>query len=324
MKARLIFATFLLIFAGGAALAQSYQIRVTWPVRLRASYSLDSPVVGKALAGDVLNVVGRHNRWLKIERDGETAWLADWVDYTRLDQEQTSSAEPAANERTPSDIDNCCFVNRQCATDQEWVDGYWAYQGNECPGQPQSQSSSASVEGHDIRIEAAPQNLGFITEALNRLRAGSQKWYDYVINVTDLIREDPNSYIGGVLSEQRIILIAPYGRSIRHFDMDLNLVFVISLFVHEACHIHRHDAGFPYNGYTKVDEEAFCINVDNQAIREIAPQYLHWMTTAPTPNHCEGDLTNHPSCRFLRENCEWSADNRIISCPAIGLTRPSN
>ena len=32
-----------------------------------------------------------------------------------------------------ADINNCCFVNRQCAADQEWVDGYWAYQRNECP-----------------------------------------------------------------------------------------------------------------------------------------------------------------------------------------------
>ena len=23
-----------------------------------------------------------------------------------------------------SDIDNCCFVDRQCHSDQEWVDGY--------------------------------------------------------------------------------------------------------------------------------------------------------------------------------------------------------
>lgn len=32
-----------------------------------------------------------------------------------------------------SAIDNCCFVNRQCATDAEWVAGYHAFQRNECP-----------------------------------------------------------------------------------------------------------------------------------------------------------------------------------------------
>ena len=31
-----------------------------------------------------------------------------------------------------SGIDNCCFVDRQCSTDQEWIDGYWAFQNNQC------------------------------------------------------------------------------------------------------------------------------------------------------------------------------------------------
>jgi len=37
-----------------------------------------------------------------------------------------------------SDIDNCCFVDRQCQSDQEWVDGYWAFQHNQCPAPAQS------------------------------------------------------------------------------------------------------------------------------------------------------------------------------------------
>lgn len=95
-----------LLLQWGVASAQDYQIQVKFTVRLRASHSLDSPVVGKALAGDVLQVVGRFNRWLKIERDGQTAWLADWVDYTRLDQEQTLPVQAAANQQQRSNIDN--------------------------------------------------------------------------------------------------------------------------------------------------------------------------------------------------------------------------
>ena len=38
-------------------------------------------------------------------------------------------------------IDNCCYVNRQCATNQDWVDGYHAFQRNECPvSQPVAQA----------------------------------------------------------------------------------------------------------------------------------------------------------------------------------------
>ncbi len=168
--------------------------------------------------------------------------------------------------------------------------------------------------------------MAFITEVLNRLRAGSQKWYDYVISGADLIREDPNNYVGAALLQFRTIEIAPYGRHINSLDMDVNLTRTMAMLIHEACHIHRYDAGFPYDGYTKVNEELYCIHMDNTAISQIAPQFPVWnVGTGLGISHCEWDLTNHPRCRFYRENCEWSADNnRIISCPAIGLTRPSN
>ena len=44
-----------------------------------------------------------------------------------------------------TDIDNCCFVNRQCATDQEWVDGYHAYQRNQCSASQPAAAVSAPV-----------------------------------------------------------------------------------------------------------------------------------------------------------------------------------
>ncbi len=34
----------------------------------------------------------------------------------------------AALAGTVSAIDNCCFVDRQCHSDQDWVNGYWAFQ----------------------------------------------------------------------------------------------------------------------------------------------------------------------------------------------------
>ena len=46
-------------------------------------------------------------------------------------------------------IDNCCFVDRQCGSDQEWTNGYWAFQNGQCAapapsGQPAN--SSAPVD----------------------------------------------------------------------------------------------------------------------------------------------------------------------------------
>ena len=39
---------------------------------------------------------------------------------------------------TSAQIDNCCFVDRQCATDEEWNAGYYAFQSGQCvaPSQP--------------------------------------------------------------------------------------------------------------------------------------------------------------------------------------------
>ena len=43
---------------------------------------------------------------------------------------------PSSAQQNPI-IDNCCFVNRSCATNQEWVEGWHAFRRNECPsGQP--------------------------------------------------------------------------------------------------------------------------------------------------------------------------------------------
>jgi len=39
-------------------------------------------------------------------------------------------------------VDNCCGIDRECQTDQQWTDGYWAFQNGHCaaPAQPQPQS----------------------------------------------------------------------------------------------------------------------------------------------------------------------------------------
>ena len=56
--------------------------------------------------------------------------------------EQTQHQQPAqpAQPAQQGQIDNCCFVDRQCTTDAEWASGYQAFQNNQCaaPAQPQS------------------------------------------------------------------------------------------------------------------------------------------------------------------------------------------
>ena len=50
----------------------------------------------------------------------------------------------ARQQETQQKIDNCCFVNRQCNTDEEWTNGYWAYQNSQC-GAPANSSSSPTT-----------------------------------------------------------------------------------------------------------------------------------------------------------------------------------
>ena len=56
-------------------------------------------------------------------------------------QRQSSSAPPQPQPAPAENVDNCCFVDRQCATDEDWVNGYNAYQSNQCGSPTQQQQS---------------------------------------------------------------------------------------------------------------------------------------------------------------------------------------
>ena len=123
MKATLLAIMLSVFVLCTVASAQEYQIRTDANVNLRATFSLDGNIVETVPSGTILQVVGTFNRWLKINRNGNELWLADWVPYTRV----------ADGGQTQSQIDNCCFVDRQCTVDAEWTSGYWAFQNNQCP-----------------------------------------------------------------------------------------------------------------------------------------------------------------------------------------------
>ena len=137
MKMRIFAALLAILALCGAASAQDYHIRVNGRYNLRAAPGLDGRWVETAPTGTILHVIGKHNRWLKISRDSRELWMADWLDYTRLD---SSAAAPA------SDIDNCCFVDRQCHSDWDWTVGYYAFLNNQCrmPGSGQPAASGGA------------------------------------------------------------------------------------------------------------------------------------------------------------------------------------
>ena len=122
----------------GVVSAQGYDIRTTSRNNLRAAPSLDGTFLETVPAGTVLHVVGRQNRWLKISRNGNEVWMADWVGYSRVETSAGTAPQSASN--VPAHVDNCCFVDRQCHSAQDWENGYWAFQNGQCaapaPAQP--------------------------------------------------------------------------------------------------------------------------------------------------------------------------------------------
>ena len=44
---------------------------------------------------------------------------------------------------TSSQTDNCCSIDRQCNTDEQWIRGWWAFRNNQCA----ALSAAASASG---------------------------------------------------------------------------------------------------------------------------------------------------------------------------------
>ncbi len=348
MKIRLALILALLIFPVGTASAQTHHIRVTFNTNLRDTYNLRGKIVETAPAGTTLRVVGRSKQWLKIDRNGIAVWMADWVSYTPVETgKQTpsqtvgsgssqidnccfvdrqcnsdsdwtdgywafqngqcsapsqtltqTSAQPASIGQ--SQIDNCCFVDRQCNSDSDWSDGYWAFQNGQCdaPAQTHSQTPVAPWTSHGLSIEGSEAFIALITEALNLLRTRSQKWYDHVTSGADRIIEDEDSYTMGVLVSTRTILSAPYRRRVEYRSHWEAVMSTLSGLTHEACHIHRHEAGFEYGPYTKVSEELACIQTEKEMLRAIGVSPYPRIHGVIGPTHCDGSLENHVSCRY--------------------------
>ena len=63
-------------------------------------------------------------------------------------------------------VDNCCYVDRQCSTDRQWTDGYFAFQNGQCAAPAQSQPTS--------NAPAQVDNCCFV----DRQCSSDQQWTD--------------------------------------------------------------------------------------------------------------------------------------------------
>ncbi len=262
--------------------AQDYQIRTDANVNLRATYSLEGEIVEAVPAGTILQVVGMFNRWLKINRNGNELWLADWVSYTRV----------ADGGQTQSQIDNCCYVDRQCTVDADWTSGYWAFQNNQCAAPLQSRlqissqpanSSTGTIDnccfldwqcntdeewarGHfvfhnnqckhrGLEIEGSGAFVLLIEEALDILKNRAPQWYAYSISGLTKIREVPEDEGAGVYLHTGTFSITPG-------HISPGVLWLASIIVHDACHVHRAATGLVPGGLTGERE---CLRVQIEA-----------------------------------------------------------
>ena len=61
----------------------------------------------------------------------------------------------AALPGTASDIDNCCYVDRQCHSNQDWINGWHAYQNGQCQAPAQSPAPAPAQRASGVLLRTA-------------------------------------------------------------------------------------------------------------------------------------------------------------------------
>ena len=274
MKIKL-FAVMLAVFAVcSAASAQNYTIRVDNNTNLRSCAATNCDVVDTAPAGAILHVTGQLNRWLRVSRIGIELWMADWVNYTRVENsEQPQTSSPPASS-APANIDNCCFVDRQCHTDEEWTSGYWAYQNNQCAAPATSPIDTAPAgNGSEIIIEGSPDWKRRVNEALNQIRTRAPQWHAYVTSATNRIIElfwgDSEHYpcpgMACVDLAVKTVHISKFAVFSTFEDYQNQIFKLAGILVHEACHVYQYEEGI-INYLTVERREVTCHLVELTAL----------------------------------------------------------
>ena len=215
MKARL-FAIMVAAFAVcSIASAQAYFIRAEGRNNLRNCAGFGCRVVETVPVGTVLEVVGEDNRWLKINRNGAEVWMANWIDYTRVEPSQSRH-----------------------------------------PG---------------VIIEGSEDFIAWVEASLDLLKDSAPEWYVYADNGLNKVVEHLDSV--GVNTRRKIFY---YTRRNPEIDFAYDVVWLATVLVHEACHVYRDQAGFPYGTVEEAfREEVVCQQIQIDSLRDIDPQGRH-------------------------------------------------
>ena len=186
----------------------------------------------------------------------------------------------------PAGIDNCCRVNRQCNSDEDWTRGWLAFKHFQCKPPPVTQGLS---------IKGGAGFVSQMTDALYLLRESAPQWWKYATSGLDRIVQDLSNDVPGIDVEKRRFHLdytdhIPAGYEATHiFDL-------ASMLVHEACHVHRHEAGSESGG---LPGESDCLAREVEVYHALDPHNQN-SAVAGLKKDAQTLLSN-----IHRPECQW-------------------
>ncbi len=150
---------------------------------------------------------------------------------------------------------NCCQYTWQCNNDQDWAAGYAALQSGHC-----------SLPGL-ISIVGPPYFVDPWERALDLLWTRLPHRYNYVLDGVDKVEQNEKHGGAGINALRRTFFVGRGG----YFDPRNRRVEVLStVLVHEACHVHRANAGYHVrDGCSRIREEAICTGMQVDVLIEL-------------------------------------------------------
>jgi len=236
----------------------------------------------------------------------------DWVNgYWAFQNNQCSAPAPASSQPpalapsspagpAPAHVDNCCYVDRQCHSDLDWMGGWHAYRNGQCSAPAPAYGTTPS--GSLPRIEGSDTFVRHIIASLNWLKRLSPEWYNFVVNGMDSIVEVPTP-VGGIWGTDRRddgnwshdmlgCLATANGRQ-RRVTMEtcwlswtiwgtgppeFDQMTTVGVLAHEACHIYFRDAGIHFPTAKREEEE--CNKYSGARTYPFAMNFLRILTRA--------------------------------------------
>lgn len=287
-------------------LAQPYHIRADANINLRTCAGIGCRIVEIVPPGTVLPVIGQLNRWLKVDRGGLDLWMADWVDYTRVESSPAESSSPQPQ------VDNCCYIDRQCQSEEDWIDGYHAFRNRECrlplsslaAGESSSQIDNCCFIGwlcddsedwtsgyHAFQNSQChlPQGViiegsaGFVDQVIagfNLLRDSAPVWYRYATGGLDEVRQTPDAldiHLDARTFDLNYGDQPPAGSSPEEHN-----IWTASIFVQGACYVYQHETGFVGDPDRPWLAALECTQTQLEAVQAIVPdeprhRWIRWL-----------------------------------------------